>query len=118
MNINVEIFNRNIKLQALGIDWLSSKEQKLLDELNSTLGELNIYISEEFNGFDIGKSKEDILFVYYKDSKHLYVENGKIWMIFKVRYNIMEYKEMVKLIKWWIESTLDLKVVRTFLYGT
>ena len=118
MNINVEIFIRNVKLQELGIQCLSTKEQKLLDELNSTLGELNIYISEEFNGFDIGKSKEDILFVYYKDSKHLYLEDGKIWMIFKVRYNMMEYKEMAKLIQWWIESILDLKVVGTFLYGT
>ena len=48
ININIDILIRNIKLQELGIDKLSTKEQELLDFLNENLTNLNTYQLYEY----------------------------------------------------------------------
>ena len=111
--MNLEIFKRNIKLQELGIDKLSTKEQEILDFLNENLTDLNTYTTNNhLNYLFFGKNKENIILEYNKENGYLYVAYEKIWAFFESKFD-MKYTEIQGLMGWWVGDTLHLKVNHT-----
>ena len=111
--MNIQILKRNIKLQELGIETLSSGEQKILDFLNEKLSGLNTYTSDIYsNLLFFGKDKENIVLEYNKEIGYLYVSYRKIWSFFESKFD-MKYADIQKLIGWYVGETLNLKVTHT-----
>ena len=111
--MKAKILIRNIKLQELGIENLSSREQKILDFLNEKLSGLNTYTSDIYsNLLFFGKDKENIVLEYNKEIGYLYVSYRKIWSFFESKFD-MGFTDIEKLIGWYVGETLNLKVEHT-----
>lgn len=108
--MNLKQLKRDISLSKLGLFDLTGKSKAIIDFLNENLTGLNKYASDSYpNWLFFGKSKRNIVLEYNKENGYLYVDNDKIWSLFKNDLYI-ENTDIQEIIRWWVVYTLKLKV--------
>ena len=99
MNINIEIFKRNIKLKELGVVDLSNDEQELFDSLNKHLSNLSKYYGHVATDIHYGKSSEEIIIQYDSLTNYLFYDT-KYSIYLTMMFDIERYM-VSELIIWW-----------------
>jgi len=112
MDIDIQIFIRNIQLYKLGITDLEGDEKTIYEFLVSNLSELNRYklVDESVDELDtlcFGKSIDKIVLYYKSKIEVLTVDYTEIWLFFSSDLS-MESSDIRMLIKWWVAYSLEL----------